>query len=286
MPNPAPTAAILSEIVRTHKHNVRLFNEYHAVDRACKKFISELILEKFYKPLSSCIIGFAKVTSPDILMHLIYEYAELEEEDIQEIDRKIKEPISGETLSKDSVKQIEWNQEAVAVLNPYSLYQIFSMAYYNIEKCGLYQDDFHNWSRKTRSDKTWGNFKAHFARAFTETRRSSRTSKTEGYVVHVHVAQANAELFTEMQQDHTLELVNIATATQDDRTLVALLTKTVSELSGQVALLTEKLATAQAENVQMKKPGHQSTTAGHGHRASSNTTLLETKPPQDRNLYS
>ena len=44
MPDPAPTAAILSELVRTHKHEVRLFNEDHAVDRACKKVISELIL--------------------------------------------------------------------------------------------------------------------------------------------------------------------------------------------------------------------------------------------------
>ena len=43
MPDPAPTARILSELVRTHKHEVRLFNEYHAVDRACKKFISKLI---------------------------------------------------------------------------------------------------------------------------------------------------------------------------------------------------------------------------------------------------
>ena len=41
MPDPAPTAAILSKLVRTHKHEVRLFNEYHAVDRACKKVISK-----------------------------------------------------------------------------------------------------------------------------------------------------------------------------------------------------------------------------------------------------
>ena len=78
MPNPAPTAAILSELVRTHKHEVRLFNKYHTVDRACKKVISKLILEKFYKPLSSRIIGFAKVTSLEILTHLITRYSELE----------------------------------------------------------------------------------------------------------------------------------------------------------------------------------------------------------------
>ena len=49
MPNPAPTTAILSELVRAYKHEVRLFNEYHKVERACKKVISKFILEKFYK---------------------------------------------------------------------------------------------------------------------------------------------------------------------------------------------------------------------------------------------
>ena len=99
-------AAILSELVRTHKHEVCLFNKYHAVDRACKKVISTLIPQKFYKSLSSRIIGYAKVTSLKIMKHLISEYAELEEEDIQEIDRKTKEPISGETLFGDFVEKL------------------------------------------------------------------------------------------------------------------------------------------------------------------------------------
>ena len=63
MPNPDPTAAIVSELVRTHKYKVCLFNEYYVVNRACKKFIIKLILEKFYKSLLRCIIEFAKVTS-------------------------------------------------------------------------------------------------------------------------------------------------------------------------------------------------------------------------------
>ena len=90
MPDPAPTAAILSELIRTHKHDVRLFNEYHAVDRACKKVISKLIPQKFYKSLSIRIIGFVKAISLEIMTHLISKYAELEEEDLQEIDWKIK----------------------------------------------------------------------------------------------------------------------------------------------------------------------------------------------------
>ena len=141
IPKPAPTAAILSKLVITHKHEVCLFNEYYTVDRACKKFISKLIPGKFYKSLSSRIIGFAKVTSLKILTHLITEYAELEEEDVQDIDRKMKEPISGETLFEEFVEKNEWNQEAVSVQNQYSPAQIVSMAYANIKKFVLYQDD-------------------------------------------------------------------------------------------------------------------------------------------------
>ena len=49
MPDPTTTAVIFSELVRTHKHEVLLFNEYHSVDRACKKVISKLTTEKYYK---------------------------------------------------------------------------------------------------------------------------------------------------------------------------------------------------------------------------------------------
>ena len=79
------------------------------VDRACKKFISQLIPEKYYKSLSSRIIGFEKVTCLQILTHLITEYTELEDGDIQEIYRRMKEPISGETIFEEFIEKIEWN---------------------------------------------------------------------------------------------------------------------------------------------------------------------------------
>ena len=106
MPDPTPMAAILSGLVRTHKHEVRLFNKYHTVYHAYKKVISRFISEKYYKSLSSRVIGFAKVTSLQILTRLVTKYPELEDEDVQEIDRKMKEPISGETLSEDFVEKM------------------------------------------------------------------------------------------------------------------------------------------------------------------------------------
>ena len=147
----------------------------------------------------------------------------------------------------------------------------FSMVYANIKKCGLYQDNCREWSQKPRLKKTWIKSKAHFAQAFMETRRSSRTSKNEGYAVNVHAAQANAVIFTKIQQEHTLAMENLATATQSNRTSVALLMKTISELSSQVTTLNVKPATSQSNNACMKKSVHCSAPAEHGHRASSNT---------------
>ena len=184
----------------------------------------------------------------------------------------MKEPISGETLFEEPIKQIEWNQEAVAVQNPYTPAHIFSLAYTNIKKCKQYQDDCQEWSWKPIREKPWSNFKAHLTRAFNKTRISSRTSKTEGNVANVYITQANAALFTKMQQYHTLALANLSTKTQANITLVTMVTKTISELSSQVATLTAKLATAQFENTHLKKSGPRLIPVEHSHQASRNPT--------------
>ena len=160
------------------------------------------------------------------------------------------------------------------------------MAHGNIKKCGLYQDYCREWSQKPSLKKTWRNFKAHFARAFKEKRRSSRTSKTKGYAENVQSVQANAALLTEMQQEHTLALANIATTTQSKRTSVVLLTKTTAEISTQVSTLTAKLETAHSENTCLKKSGHRSAPAKHGYHASSNQTPSDHNMIRDQNVYS
>ena len=286
MPDPAPMAAILTKLIRTHNHEVYLFNKWHTGNGACKKVLSQLIPEKCYKSLSSRIIGFAKIHKSsyfDSPCHQVRgtgrrwhprnwlenERADFRRDHIWRFYRKN-----------------ECNQKAVAVQNPYTPPHIVSMAYANIEKCGLYQDDFREWSQTPRLEKIWRNFKAHFARVFKETRRSSRTSKTKGYASNVRSVQSNAALFTEMQQDHTMALANLAIATQADRTLVAMLTKTIAELSTQVSTLTAKLATAQSDNACLKISGYRSAQANHGHRMDNVQAPSDQNPPHDCNVYS
>ena len=136
MPNPAPTAAIFSELVRTHKHEVRLFNKYHAVYSACNRVIRKLIPEKLYKSLSSRIIGFVKVASFKILTCLITEYVELEEEGVQDINWKVR---------RNSILRFHpenW-MESTSSSCAESVF-IGSDCFYGVRKhrkWGLYQDD-------------------------------------------------------------------------------------------------------------------------------------------------
>ena len=88
--------------------------------------------------------------------------------------------------------------------------------------------------------------------------------------------QANAELFTEMKQDHTMALENIATATQAYRTSVALLTKTIADLTEQVPYLTAKLLTAHSENAHINRSEYRLSNAG---------TPEDLNLPLDQNIY-
>ena len=198
----------------------------------------------------------------------------------------MKEPISGETIFEYFIKEIEWNQGTVAVKNSYTPTEIVSMAYTNIQKCGLYQDDCREWSQKPRLKETWNIFNTHFERAFKETQKSSRTSKTKGFASNVKSTQANEAFFTKMQQDHTMNLENLAKVIQADRTSIAMLTKTIAEISTQVSTLTAKLVTAQSENACLKRFGHPSSPADHEHCLDNVQTPSDKNPLRDCNIYS
>ena len=50
IPNPAPTGAVITIIVREHKENARVWKEYHMTDKACKKVVHALIPKKSTNP--------------------------------------------------------------------------------------------------------------------------------------------------------------------------------------------------------------------------------------------
>ena len=171
----------------------------------------------------------------------------LKDEYIQAIDTEMKAPINGETHFEDFFSQIKDNQEALATQNPYTTRQILPIAYTVVFKVGFYPLKWKEGQRKDAPDKTWTTFKVHFARAFKEVRKSRVNSRTWAYAANVEICWAVIEdtpALTEMAQDTTSALENLATSTTTDRNTFNNLTKTIDNQSYQITTLTKKLFAA------------------------------------------
>ena len=59
--DPAPTAAVIGSLTRQHTEDTRVFNEYHSVDRACKKVFCTLIPEAYFRSFKNKYTGYANV---------------------------------------------------------------------------------------------------------------------------------------------------------------------------------------------------------------------------------
>ena len=67
---PAPAAAVIGTLTRHHTEDIRVFNEYHSVDKACKKVLFKLVPEAYFRSIKNKYTGYANVKCLDILTHL------------------------------------------------------------------------------------------------------------------------------------------------------------------------------------------------------------------------
>ena len=100
-----------------------------------------LVPEVYYCTLKKKYTAYAGVTCLTFLTRLHSEYGRLASQDIDDIDKRMKSQISGDTEFEAFVQQIENRQEAMALQTPYTDIQIVTIAENLIEKTGFYTMD-------------------------------------------------------------------------------------------------------------------------------------------------
>ena len=118
--DPPPSAAVIGSLTRKHAEDLRVFNEYHNVNRASKKLLFSLVPNAYYRSFKNNYTGYSTVPCLTILTHLWTTYGELQDYEVQENDQQTKAPITDETLFKDLVQKIEVAVDAVASQVPYT----------------------------------------------------------------------------------------------------------------------------------------------------------------------
>ena len=115
--NPGPVLEILLETtafqISTQRENhdeiLRIWRLHNVVEKSCRKIISVLIPEEYYRNLNNMYTQLSNVTTLTIITHLLIEHGKLSDQAIQDNDRLMKKEIMGETDFEDFVLQIERN---------------------------------------------------------------------------------------------------------------------------------------------------------------------------------
>ena len=90
------TGPKISVLKTNHAKLLRIWRLHNAVEKSCKKMISVLIPECFYRTLKNRYTQFENVTTLTILTHLLTEYGQLSDQAVQDNDVLMKTDISGE----------------------------------------------------------------------------------------------------------------------------------------------------------------------------------------------
>ena len=125
---PTPAAAVISYLTQEHTENLHVWKTYTETDKACKQKHLSIVPQVYYHTLKKKYTAYAGVTCLTLLTHLRSKYGRLTIQDIDEIDKRMKSQISGETEFEAFVQQIEEGQEAVALQNPHTNIQIVTIS--------------------------------------------------------------------------------------------------------------------------------------------------------------
>ena len=242
--NPGPTvtypAGATQHIIRAadiaHATATRLFQQYDATDRALKQQLLGAVDDMFVSALSDPHVGYANVTTLQLLTHLYATYALITDGDLESNKEAMAATYDVNLPIETLFKRIEeCVQFAAAGNTPFTAPQVVSTAFRTVQKTGMYTDDCKIWKRKPAQYKTWAQFKVDFTIAHNELREEQQTTRGAGF--HANAVQ-------DLQQETATAIANLANATLADRETMTAMQANISTLTTQLSEANAKLVDA------------------------------------------
>lgn len=125
-----PTAAQITKAHRQHNSKAAIFKEYDDTDKALKALIMSVVDETYLRALRDRHVGYANLTTLQILRHLYNNCAKVTPYDLEQNDKQMKtqwdpnEPF--ETLIDQSMDGMEFS---AAGNNAYTPQQVVTISY-------------------------------------------------------------------------------------------------------------------------------------------------------------
>jgi hypothetical protein len=183
--------------------------------------------------LNDDTVGFSNITARELLDHLFMSYGNITAVDLENNFEQMRRAWDPQQPVESLFKQIQDcadYSEAGGVISGHP--QHINVGYAKIFATGNFMSACSRWNKKPNVEKTWAQFKTHFAAAHRQHKQmKGESAATSGY----HAANAAVGQTEEKMAEATIgALANLATSTVADRGVVATLPEANARLDKQL----------------------------------------------------
>ena len=208
--------------------------------------------EAYIRCLRHKYVGYAQVTTLQILTHLHDTYGRITPIALKENDQRLHQAYDPSLPFEILVDQVEDAVEfASAGKSPYTPKQIVTAAYNLIHETGACESCCKDWRSLTALEQNWDHFKRFFSKANRDIRESQVLSENQVTARGYQANSANAEFDQALDHESSaLEAIaNLAVASSEDKQTISVLTATNSRLVQELVSLRAELASCKANRV-------------------------------------
>ena len=142
-------------------------------DKALKSLLIAAVDEAYIRSLWYRYIGYANITTKEMLAHLYLAYAKISDGELEDNDKRMRADYDMNQPMEVLIKQTDNAVDiAAAADNPYSAEQVVTADYNLVFKTGMFAGNYKMWRRCDSSDKTWPHFKTYFTVSHQELHES------------------------------------------------------------------------------------------------------------------
>jgi hypothetical protein len=233
---PANTDGTAAQIIAARhiwEEDVQTYRTCTSVQQALKKEIIRVFEPMYLDILNDNMVGYTNISARYMLDHLFDTYGNITAVDLEINFEHMRRGWDPQQPVESLFKQIQDcadYSEAGGVLIGHP--QQINVGYAKIFATGHFMSACRRWNEKHTIEKTWTQFKSHFAAAHRQHKQmQGESAATSGY----HYANASVTHIEDQMAEATIgELSNLATATAADRGVVAALTQANSRLAKQL----------------------------------------------------
>jgi hypothetical protein len=179
-PLPGLTAPQITENNRIHAAAITEFKTYRETEATLKRMLLQAVPSTYTEELQDHQLGYAKVTTKDILAHLDTTYGTVSFDDLTKNLENLHTPWNGDKPIETLWAQVQHAKAYAASHDPITDKALIMSVITNLTNTGLFGDDLKQWNLKEIADQTWPKLKIHFNKA-NHHRLKTATVASAGY---------------------------------------------------------------------------------------------------------